>query len=316
MPHEETTIIFTNSHDATVDLLLNHLPSKHDRIFRFNFDLYTKYDVCFSAKECTIVDPIGRQVNLRNIKKAYYRKPMMQAHVTAVKDYVEGELWASYRSLLYWLWEEEKIVLVEPFTEKARINKFYQLRIAQEFFQVPPFMFTTRLNHRYPPWEQSVVKSLTGGQIGDRMLFTTLVEPRQLDPSYPWFLQQYIDATLDITVVFVRGKIFSFQLRRDFLEETVDFRAPGEETWNKWQYCKLPEHFNDSITSYMEKLRLDYGRLDFLMSDNEQMYFCEVNPNGQFAWLDLENTVGLLGTIATEISPSTEVFSIPFNPFR
>ena len=35
----------------------------------------------------------------------------------------------------------------------------------------------------------------------------------------------------------------------------------------------------------MNELDLNYGRLDFI-EDKENLYFLEVNPNGQFGWLD------------------------------
>jgi len=35
----------------------------------------------------------------------------------------------------------------------------------------------------------------------------------------------------------------------------------------------------------MKEFDLNYGRLDFIQ-DKEFFYFLEVNPNGQFGWLD------------------------------
>ncbi len=62
---------------------------------------------------------------------------------------------------------------------------------------------------------------------------------------------------------------------------------------------------------YMKALRLDYGRLDFLLDADNRYWFCEVNPNGQFAWLDLDDAHGLLSSITEEISPATNTFPPP-----
>jgi hypothetical protein len=56
MKQADTTIIFTNSYDVTVDLLLRYLPSHDDRIVRFNFDLFAEYDVVYSGGELRITD--------------------------------------------------------------------------------------------------------------------------------------------------------------------------------------------------------------------------------------------------------------------
>jgi hypothetical protein len=61
----------------------------------------------------------------------------------------------------------------------------------------------------------------------------------------------------------------------------------------------------------MDDLKLSFGRLDFLLDDEERYWFCEVNPNGQFAWLDLSGEFGVLQAIVNEISPSTDHHSIP-----
>jgi len=61
----------------------------------------------------------------------------------------------------------------------------------------------------------------------------------------------------------------------------------------------------------MDDLKLSFGRLDFLLDDEKRYWFCEVNPNGQFAWLDLSGEYGLLQAVINEISPSTE-----HNPIR
>jgi hypothetical protein len=57
-------------------------------------------------------------------------------------------------------------------------------------------------------------------------------------------------------------------------------------------------------------LKLGFGRLYFLL-DDQQYWFCEVNPNGQFAWLDLKGKNGLLQAVVSEISPLTAHHPIP-----
>jgi hypothetical protein len=50
----------------------------------------------------------------------------------------------------------------------------------------------------------------------------------------------------------------------------------------------------------MSETQLRFGRLDFLLKDDE-MLFLELNPNGQFAWLDPEGNNGMLNALADEI---------------
>jgi hypothetical protein len=51
----------------------------------------------------------------------------------------------------------------------------------------------------------------------------------------------------------------------------------------------------------MSQLGLRFGRLDLLAGDTrcEQVWFLEVNPNGQWAWLDLGQDNGLFDAVIT-----------------
>jgi hypothetical protein len=73
----------------------------------------------------------------------------------------------------------------------------------------------------------------------------------------------------------------------------------------------LPAYLSAAILKYMAILKLDYGRFDFLLDEQKRYWFCEVNPNGQFAWLDLGGEHGLLDAVVREISPHTPRHPIP-----
>ena len=49
----------------------------------------------------------------------------------------------------------------------------------------------------------------------------------------------------------------------------------------------------------MDSLGLKFGRLDMLAKDKSlhETKFLEINPNGQWAWLDKSGTDGLLNSV-------------------
>lgn len=311
------SLIFTDSKDVTTDVLLPYIENSSQKVFRFNFDLFDEYDFSISANDFLLKDPHGRIVNLSNVKKAYYRKPIKQKFENELQEYAESEKWAMFKELVHFLWEQNKMVLVEPFAQTTRLNKMYQMRVAQKFFQTPNTLLSNKIQNNKPSWKNSVAKSISGEFIGRKVVFTTVVDTSRLQPNFPWSVQEYINATYDLTIVYVRGKIFGFELKRDFLDETVDFRSPtNKNLWERWKGYIVNADFAELINTYMKEIKLDYGRIDFLLTENSEIIFLEVNPNGQFAWLDLENEHGLLSAIASEISPDTEINPIPYYPFR
>ncbi len=299
---ETDLLIITNSYDHTTDLLLNKLAGQQN--FRLNFDQFLRYKVQFDANGVRIADPSGRRFDSQALRKAYWRKPFNADFEACELDsvkYIEAECRYVLNEIVNLLWAAEKFVLVEPFAER-RTGKLLQLRYAKTVFDIPPYNF--RLDHETNLGDV-VVKSLTNEQIEGKVLYSTRIGNSEIDARYPWFLQQYVDATHDVTIVFLCGQLFAFDLKRDFLDQSVDWR-PFIALDQHWRQHALPHDLREKITSYMQILRLDYGRLDFLLDSEGRYWFCEVNPNGQFAWLDLDNRAGLVNAVAHQLSAATE----------
>ena len=299
-------LIITNSYDVTTDLLLDRMGEQP--IFRLNFDQLSQFCMRIDQGGFSIADPTGRCVTSQTVAKAYWRKPFnAPAEEPYARDnFVDAELRYALTELVNLLWLAEKLVLVEPFAEK-RTGKLVQLQCAQLFFEVPEYEF---ILNRESSRSAGVVKSLSNELVGEGVLYTTRVETGSLAGKFPWFVENEISAHQDVTVVFVRGKLFAFSLQRDFLEHSVDWRrfASSEQ---KWECHPLPASMQETVRGYMKALRLHYGRLDFLLDADGRYWFCEVNPNGQFAWLDLDDEHGLLSSITEEISPAAQTYPLP-----
>jgi len=126
------------------------------------------------------------------------------------------------------------------------------------------------------------------------------VEPSRLSADFPWFLQSKVDASHDITVVWVKGRCFAYALDRS-LFDGPDCRMPTYMHDLPWPACRLSVYEEAAVAGFMQETGYEFGRLDFLRSSDGTLWFLELNPNGQFAWLDPNGENGLLDTIAFEI---------------
>ncbi|NTW84258.1 MAG: hypothetical protein HGB36_13005 [Chlorobiaceae bacterium] len=311
-------IIFSTSYDTTVDLLLHYLRSAP--VFRYNTDRWEDYQIEIGPSGFRLQDPAGRLVNSSDITKALWRKPAKnrdlfpEIELPEETAYCETEVWYAMREMVNILWKERKIVLIEPLGD-LRAGKFVQLDAASRYFSVPDYQFRLGFGSSFPEGARVITKSLTLEPVASAshsVLFATLVDDCELSPSCPWLVQEYVHADADITVVFVRGRIFAYELdRTPFLDRTVDWRElPVDDTSDNWQVHQLPDAVMTGITAFMEELGLHFGRLDFLCRKGTY-YFLEVNPNGQWAWLDAERKNGLLSAIIEEILPGTPCNPIP-----
>ena len=70
---------------------------------------------------------------------------------------------------------------------------------------------------------------------------------------------------------------------------------------NKFDYnFKKMNYSVEQYKIFMRETGFEFGRFDFLRKE-KTLYFLELNPNGQWAWLDLEYKNGIFECIANEI---------------
>ena len=68
-----------------------------------------------------------------------------------------------------------------------------------------------------------------------------------------------------------------------------------EETKIDWRKKKipfqpylLPNEISEKCLALTQKLNLSFGAIDIIRNKNGEYIFLEINPNGQWAWLETE----------------------------
>lgn len=295
-------LILTNSIDGTTDEIVRRIGNEY--VFRFNIDLWRDYEFEITSDGFWFSDPSGRFIETKIIKAAYLRKPSFDDPLTVP----EGgclELWL--RSHIQYLTQEiynycrdnGLVRLVEKGAEK-RLGKLSQMRLASKHFLVPDWRF---LKQTVTPTfsKPTIAKSLVADFVKNyQFFFTTKVESGMLDPAYPWLLQDEVEAHADLTIVYVAGRSFAFVLDRSSFDG-VDWRKYINKQELNWERYQLNADFDCAIQAFMTDANLQFGRLDFLLA-NDTAYFLEVNPNGQWAWLDIDGNEGLFDAIIYELT--------------
>ena len=55
---------------------------------------------------------------------------------------------------------------------------------------------------------------------------------------------------------------------------------------HKYTVIKCPEEIEDFCIQMLIDFQLEFGAFDFIVTNDNQWYFLEVNPNGQWLWLE------------------------------
>lgn len=286
------------SGDVTADLIVDSLG---DSVLRVNNDRPHDHDFVISAEGFEIADAYGRRVDQDNLRTVILRKstPVEQGR-GGEELYACREHTKAIEGLLDWL--ERMMPRAMPMSHRAmnKATKFICSAAARNYFAVPQWIFTSvpaRASIRRP-----VVKNLCGLPIEEAspsssgaMLYVQEVQLHDLAEHWPWFLQEKVESRYDLTVLYLGGECHALRLDR-LKFEGLDWRKfIGAGVDEQWEPVRLPPSICERIKAYMVDMNLSYGRLDFLYSQEDfgDIQFLEVNPHGQWAWMDLKRDRGI-----------------------
>ena len=292
----------TCSQDITTDIVTKELNA--DDVLRFNIDKPEDFAWDFHRDGFRIVDKIsGKEITDNTMSSYYLRKPL----------YIDSVEIPKYGCMENWRREETTELFMDFFREcqsrglvalvccqSSKYGKLRQLLVAEKYFRVASWHFF----HGELPEEMRqgkwVVKSITQTPIGqDKVFLVKEVAPQALDRNYPWFLREKIDGEEEVTVVYVDGKTYAANAPRDsFCGE--DSRKMIFTNPHAWPRCSLSTDEESAIREFMHETGYRFGRFDFIRKDGK-LWFLELNPNGQWAWLDEKNEHGLVTLVADAI---------------
>ena len=95
-----------------------------------------------------------------------------------------------------------------------------------------------------------------------------------------------------MTVLVAGKKLFAFERSRAELEG-LDWRKEQFSSDESWHPLELEPGERVAILSMLSDMEIAWGRIDFLR-EGKVLQFLELNPNGQWVFLDPQNKTGLI----------------------
>lgn len=104
----------------------------------------------------------------------------------------------------------------------------------------------------------------------------------------PTLFQEYIEKRFEIRTFYLNGKFFSMAIfSQNNTKTAVDFRVYDKEKPNRSVPFKLPEQIELKIEKLMNKMNYNSGSIDLIYTPNNDFYFLEVNPIGQYGMVSV-----------------------------
>ena len=104
----------------------------------------------------------------------------------------------------------------------------------------------------------------------------------------PVIFQRYVPARADLRVTVIGERIYPAAADMSAGDYAQDVRMNPQVPWSEH---KLPDDIAEKLLELMRRLELEYGAIDLRLTPEGEYVFLEINPAGQF--LFIQNATGM-----------------------
>jgi glutathione synthase/RimK-type ligase-like ATP-grasp enzyme len=296
-------LIITNKDDLAADYLISALIEKSLPYFRINSEDIQNYLVNYSCINNQFEAEIkheNRIIDLSEVKSVWYRRaisPSVNQDIDFYsKKFISGEL----QHLVEGICLNDDLIWVNPFDAVIKAErKIYQLKVARDVgFKIPNSLISNdknSINLFHLQNSPVICKPIYHGYFQNKddnyAIYSNRIDPKMFDglnSIYPTYFQNEIKKTADIRITVVGNDIFPVQITFDN-SKTPDWRRKEcEVTYNEFD---LPNMLKENCIRLVSELGLNFGAIDMARTTDDEYYFFEINPTGEWAWI--EHKLGL-----------------------
>lgn len=193
--------------------------------------------------------------------------------------------------------------------------KPFQLAMAQALgLSVPRTVITNspkKIREAFATFGTMVVKPTRTGHVvyddKEHAVFTSQLLAKHLEhlegaSLSPAIYQELIPKRFDIRVTVVGERVFAAAIdSQSDPEACIDWRHTENPELPHYPVT-LPPEVERKILGLMKRLGLNFGAIDLVQTPAGKYYFLEINPNGQWLWIDDKLGLGVSDEVADWLS--------------
>jgi glutathione synthase/RimK-type ligase-like ATP-grasp enzyme len=295
-------VILTSKDDIVSDLVVLKITSAGGDVLRLNTEDPYALTVAFSGTggQWTITQG-SRCADSENTSGVWYRRPGSKTldFSPEVEEFVQDQWTSALKGLSrigHAIWVND------PFLTVAAENKILQLSVAKSCgFLTCSTVVTSQSSKVAEFYTESegraIVKALSSPWLQDseRFVFTNALTASNLPGEKeaalaPFITQELLSPKIDIRATVVGTTVLAAQIRTDTLDWRVSDSPEG------WSMHLLPTDVERKCLAVCRNLGLVFGAIDLVLC-NEDYYFLEINPNGEWAWIEHQTCLDISGAI-------------------
>jgi len=299
-------LIVTNKFDPHADAVINHLKEKGTGFLRFNTeDFPTKIKISLLHENGSfrgyLALPIGT-LDISKVESVWYRRPQ--------PPYISKDIGSEFarefalkegKATLSNLWRVLDCFWVNhPRLVWDAENKLSQLKIASSLgLQIPKTLVTNdpeKAKDFFGICKGKMINKVIGrGMIEEKnrtlLIYTHKIARKDLSKMgqvkyAPALFQEYVPKKIEIRITIVGKEVFPVEIHSQEGPKTKD-------DWRRYDFERtphyphnLPKEIEEKCFALLEKFQLNFGAIDMVLTPNDEYVFLELNPNGQWLWLE------------------------------
>lgn len=310
-----TVLIITNEIDVHADAVVLELNKRGVPVIRFHPDDFPRAcHISIEVRDGSIEGEIAtssRTVAFKDICAAWYRRPQSlfansgNLLSTQLSNYIKGQSALTLRALCeslqtLWVCHPHKL-------QRADIKALQLAEASKAGLKTPHTLisnqpaiaaaFIDQLGETECAIKPLIPLGVTNEEGYHLPLTTTLPKGHPLDAVAlaPNIFQPYIPKKAELRCVVIGKKIFSARIDSQASEKTRKDWRGGEYQLEPFS---LPERVEASILRLMDSFGINFASLDMILTPEGEFVFLELNPNGQWLWLELKLGLPLVANMA------------------
>lgn len=310
----DTILVLTHWFDPTADYVVTELTRRRFPVFRWDladFPQKTELAAEIHRDWSGYLATADRIVSLSNVRSVYYRRPTQFEFPTEISD--AEQRWATREAragvggilggLPGWINHPRDVAYAE--------YKPVQLREAVDAgLTIPNTLITnsvTAAREFAARFEKIVVKPLAGSSIAEsgeyRLIYANPVAVGELDESVSYTAHQFqswVPKAHEVRLTVVDDNFYAASIHPRSAAAQIDWRSDYDHL--DYAVCAVPAEIRASVQRLMSALRLRFGALDFIVTPTGDWVFLEINPNGQWAWIEDKTGLPITSGIADALT--------------
>ena len=315
-----TVVILTNKNEVTCDPVIEILDKNGQNYIRINTEDLPENELSInhndSSQQLNLKLKNGKNILLDDIHSVWNRHPEKPLISKGIREQdIEFSnyqwrafLWSFYNSIQApWMNSPQLSRLIEH-------NKLYQMREASKAGLLTPRTIITNDTDKLIKFTEDcggviAIKTLRPtlvniDQDGDGFIYTNKVNVEDIKKYkrdirlVPVFAQEYIKKLIELRVTVIKDSIFSCAIYSQEKEHSKhDWRKHETHLLNHEVY-DLSDDTRNKIIKFMELTNLVYGAFDLILTPDNNIVFLEVNPSGQWLWIEKLTNLPISQSIA------------------